>query len=169
MEQDRTSAQQVQDAFTRLMRWAHRGDVRRSLLGAAAHALSPNDVILLRTITAHGPVRVSDLASWQRVDKSTVTPQVRRLEDRGLVARQGDPGDKRAALLTTTDHGHRTLRDIDQAGVHLFDNALDSWPDPDRRALAALMQRFVDHLADVPQPSPLPPTKHRPSSGEGAS
>jgi DNA-binding MarR family transcriptional regulator len=153
MHHDDSPAGQVQEAFTRLMRWAQRGDVRRSLLGAAAQALSTNDITLLRTIATRGPVRASDLAAWQGVDKSTVTPQVRRLEERGLVARQGDPGDRRAALLTATDHGRRSLHDIDRAGVSLFERALDGWSDADRHALATLMRRFADELADVPQES----------------
>jgi len=146
-------AHQVQEAFTRLLWWAQRGDVRRSLLGAAAQTLSTNDITLLRMIITRGPVRVSELASWQGVDKSTVTPQVHRLEQRGVVARQGDPVDKRAVLLTATDHGRQSLDEIDKAGVHLFENALDGWSRADRRALAALMQRFADELADVPQDS----------------
>jgi DNA-binding MarR family transcriptional regulator len=150
---DGSSAQQVHQAFTKLMRWAQRGDVRRALIGGAAETLSTNDITLLRMIGSHGPIRVSDLASWQHVDKSTVTPQVRRLEERGLVARQGDPGDKRAVLLTATDHGRQRLQEMDTVGVRLFDQALDGWSDPDRRAFAALMQRFVDELADVSQTS----------------
>jgi DNA-binding MarR family transcriptional regulator len=142
------SAQQVQEAFTKLMRWAQRGDVRQALIGsAAAQTLSTNDITLLRMIITHGPIRVSDLASWQHVDKSTVTPQVRRLEERGLVARQGDPGDRRAVLLTATDDGLQRLQEMDRVGVRLFEQALDGWSTPDRRALAALMQRFVDELA----------------------
>jgi DNA-binding MarR family transcriptional regulator len=150
---DGSPPQQIQEAFTKLMRWAQRGDVRRSLIGAAAQTLSRNDITLLRAITTHGPVRVSDLASWQGVDKSTVTPQVRRLEERGLVVRQGDPGDKRAVLLTATDHGRQRLQAMDTVGVRLFERALDGWTDSERRVLAALMQRFVDELADVPQDS----------------
>jgi DNA-binding MarR family transcriptional regulator len=154
-------AHQVQEAFTRLLWWAQRGDVRRSLLGAAAQTLSTNDITLLRMIITRGPVRVSDLASWQGVDKSTVTPQVHRLEQRGVVARQSDPADKRAVLLSATDHGRQRLDEIDRAGVHLFENALDSWPDADRRALAALMHRLADDLADVPQDSTLRPQQQR--------
>jgi hypothetical protein len=44
-------------------------------------------------IITRGPVRVSELASWQGVDKPTVTPQVHRLEQRGVVSRHGDPAD----------------------------------------------------------------------------
>jgi DNA-binding MarR family transcriptional regulator len=146
-----SSAHQVQEAFTRLLGWAQRGDVRRSLLGTATQTLSTNDITLLRMIIKRGPIRVSELASWQGVDKSTVTPQVHRLEQRGVVARHSDPADKRAVLLTATDQGRQSLDEIDEAGVHLFENALDGWPPADRSKLAALMQRFADDLADVPQ------------------
>jgi DNA-binding MarR family transcriptional regulator len=148
---DGSAAQQVQKAFTKLMRWAQRADVRRSLIGGAAETLSTNDITLLRAIVTHGPVRVSDLASWQGVDKSTVTPQVRRLEERHLIARHGDPGDKRAALLTATDHGRQRLQEVDTVIVRLFERALDGWSSSDGHALAALMQRFVDRLTDTPQ------------------
>jgi DNA-binding MarR family transcriptional regulator len=150
---DESSLQQIHEAFTRLMRWAHRGDVRRSLLGTSAESLSMNDITLLRAITAQGPVRASDLAAWQGVDKSTVTPQVHRLAERGLVARRGDPGDRRAALLTVTDQGRRKLRETDESGVRLFERALGGWSGEDRHALAALMQRLAAELAVVPQES----------------
>jgi DNA-binding MarR family transcriptional regulator len=98
-------------------------------------------------------VRASDLAAWQGVDKSTITPQVHRLAERGLVARRGDPGDRRAALLTVTDHGRRKLQEMDESGVRLFERALDSWSGDDRRALATLMRRLAAELAVVPQES----------------
>jgi DNA-binding MarR family transcriptional regulator len=148
---DASSAQRVQQAFVQLMRWAQRGDVRRSLLGATADTLSTNDITLLRTVIAHEPVRASDLAAWQGVDKSTVTPQVRRLEERGFLDRQGDPADKRAALLTATEQGRRKLEEIDEVGVHLFRTALDGWSDADQQALAGLIRRLADELVDVPQ------------------
>jgi DNA-binding MarR family transcriptional regulator len=147
---DGSPAQGIHQAFTGLMRWAHRGDVRRSLLGTAAEMLSTTDITLLRAITTHGPVRASDLASWHGVDKSTVTPQVRRLQERGLVARQYDPADKRAALLTVTEHGREKLVEIDDIGVRLFERALDRWSGDDRRTLATLMQKLAADLAVVP-------------------
>ena len=98
-------------------------------------------------------MRAFDLAAWQGVDKSTITPQVHRLAERGLVARRGDPGDRRAALLTVTDHGRRKLQEMDESGVRLFERALDSWSGDDRRALATLMRRLAAELAVVPQES----------------
>lgn len=145
-----SDTRRVHEAFTLLLRWAQRGDVRRALLGDAAPVLSPSDITLLRTIAAHGPVRASDLASWRGVDKSTVTPRIHRLEDHHLVARHGDPGDKRAALLSVTEAGRRKLAAIDDVGAALFGQALDGWSGDDRQALATLLQRLVTDLAGVP-------------------
>ncbi|GIE28547.1 hypothetical protein Ait01nite_015920 [Actinoplanes italicus] len=146
---DSAAPRQIHEAFTQLLRWAHRGDVRTALLGAAAQTLSPHDIALLRTIAGHGPVRASTLATWSRVDKSTVTPQVRRLEERGLVTRRHDPGDRRAALLTVTDHGRAKLAEIDEVGTGLFGSALQEWSTADRDTLATLIQRLAAELAAV--------------------
>ena len=109
--------------------------------------LSSTDLWLLGAVTDSGPVRITDLADWQGVDKSTVTPQVRRLEARGLVSRRADPEDGRAWLLSTTEEGGRVLRDSYAAGAAVFDDILRDWNDEDRAALAALFARFADELS----------------------
>lgn len=142
----RTGAEHVSRAVTDLVRWATRGDVRRRLAGPAGQDLSPTDMWLLVAIEDQGPVRASDLAAWQGVDKSTVTPQVRRLEDRGLVAREADPVDRRAVRLTITAQGRRVHRRTAAAATAVVDGALADWDDADREDLARLLTRFV---ADV--------------------
>lgn len=145
-----TAGTQVQDAVARVLRWASRGDVRRTLAGAAARDLSPTDAWLLAAITDNGPVRVSDLAEWQGVDKSTITPQVRRLEDRRLVSRRPDPADGRAVLLSATPRGRQIRNDVAAAGAAVFDAILRDWASADRQALGALLSRFAEQLAQEP-------------------
>jgi len=136
MENRESPGSRVLAAVTEVVRWAGRTGVRGRLLGAAGRELSVNDVHLLRVIVANGPVRVSDLAESQGVDKSTITPQVRRLEERDLVTRRPDPADRRAVLLSVTARGHRIRRQMNKAGAAVFDDVLRDWPDDDRRALA---------------------------------
>ena len=134
------------------MRWASRGDVRRKLLGPAGKDLSPTDVWLLAAIDEQGPVRVSDLAAWQGVDKSTTTTQVRRLEVPGLVVRKPDPADRRAVLLTVTPRGRRARRRMAAAGAAVIQQILEGWSDDDRQTLGALLTRLADQL-DQHRPS----------------
>lgn len=137
--------------MSQVVRWASRTDVRRELWGAAGRDLSPTDLWLLDAIEANGPVRASSLAEWQGVDKSTITPQIRRLEDRELIARRPDPADRRAVLLTVTPRGRRLRRTLRAHSAAVFDRALQDWSATDRDALAALLGRLVDRLtADPP-------------------
>ncbi len=67
---------------------------------------------LLSTIEDQGPTRISDLAALDHCSQPTMTTQVRRLEDAGLVSRTTDPGDKRAVLIRITPKGSKTLTQV---------------------------------------------------------
>jgi DNA-binding MarR family transcriptional regulator len=136
---------QVQEALAQVLRWAGRRDIRRRLLGAAAEELSQNDVWLLTLIEANGPVRFSDLADAQGVDKSTITPQVRRLEEHQLIERQ-PASDRRVSLLTITSRGRQVRHEMATSGADLFNEALQDWSAEDRDAFAALFTRLADQL-----------------------
>ena len=147
-EQD-MSSYRLQAAMAKIVWWLGRTESRAAVLGDAGRDLSPIDEHLVRTILAEGPVRTTDLAAWQGVDKSTITPQVRRLEQRGLVKRSPDPGDGRAALLTVTAKGRRTCERMDATAVAFISEALREWPEKDREAFAALFSRFAENLTGM--------------------
>src|SRR5215207_3046525 len=67
---------------------------------------------LLSTIEDQGSTRISDLAALDHCSQPTMTTQVRRLEDAGLVSRAVDPGDARAVLIRITPRGIETLRQV---------------------------------------------------------
>jgi DNA-binding MarR family transcriptional regulator len=139
------AATQVRQAAARLTWWTSRGDVRRRLLGAVGE-LSANDAWLLGAIVAAGTLRVSDVARMQGVDKSTISPQLRRLEQHGLLARTTDPSDGRAVLLRATDKGHRWQQELDVAGAAVFAEVLRRWTRDDATNFATLLTRFADQL-----------------------
>lgn len=53
-------------------------------------------ITILSRLRENGSIRLSDLTADLMVDISTVSPQIRALEDRGLVTRSDDPDDRRA-------------------------------------------------------------------------
>ena len=134
----------VQAALTRVLRWSGRRGNRRVLFGAMADDLSQNDIWLLDAVEDSGPVRLSDLASWQGVDKSTITPQVRRLESLGLLERQTSPEDRRSVVVALTASGRSVQRHRVAAGAALIDQLLGGWPESD--------------VGGSPSPSPGSPT-----------
>src|ERR1700742_1854877 len=67
---------------------------------------------LLATIEVHGEARIGDLAAVDHCSQPTMTTQVRRLEDAGLVSRTADPGDARAVRIRITAEARRTLNAV---------------------------------------------------------
>ena len=105
----------------------------------------PSVYPLLRRIAEHEP-RLTELAELLNIDLSVVSRQVRQLEERGLVARVTDPGDRRAATLSLTAAGEKTLTEYRDSQRQRVAKLLDGWSRPDRAALATLLSRLADEL-----------------------
>lgn len=101
---------------------------------------------LLHTLQRYGELRLSDLATKVQLDASTVSRQVKQLEDRGMLERTGDPDDRRAALVRATDDGVQALEQGRQRRRDQIARVLADWPEADVRAFAAFATRFTDDL-----------------------
>jgi len=64
---------------------------------------------VLVTLKNAGPLGAGELASRERVQPPTMTKILGKLEERGFVQRQGNPNDKRQAILTITKSGEELL------------------------------------------------------------
>jgi DNA-binding MarR family transcriptional regulator len=106
---------------------------------------------LLSTIEDRGEARISDLACLDHCSQPTMTTQVRRLEDAGLVSRTVDPQDARAVLIRITKKGRQVLADarVDRAAV--IDPRLDQLSREDRETLAAAVEVIEKLLAQTDQ------------------
>ena len=142
-----TPGVQVRHGFALLLQWASRKKIRRYVFGPEAEDLSPTDTALLEYLTRSGPMRLSDLAAQWGVNKSTMTPQIRRLEARELIDRRPDPADRRATLLQTSAVGLKLQQQIGAAGAAAFDEILSSWSPEDREILGAMLVRFANELS----------------------
>ncbi|MGV0745781.1 MarR family transcriptional regulator [Mycolicibacterium sp. XJ870] len=110
---------------------------------------------LLSTIEDQGEARISDLAVLDHCSQPTMTTQVRRLEDAGLVTRTTDPGDARAVLIRITDKGKNTLNQARADRTAAISPRLERLGPEDRRTLAAAVDVIRRLLADVAE-HPLP-------------
>jgi DNA-binding MarR family transcriptional regulator len=105
---------------------------------------------LLATIDAHGEARIGDLAAVDHCSQPTMTTQVRRLEDAGLVARTVDPADARAVRIRITDEGMRTLNAVRADRAAAIEPQLALLEPADRLVLAAavhVLRRLLDNSA----------------------
>lgn len=134
-------------AVPMLVRWFTRSDVKRSMLADAEPNLSWTDAWLLGRIADTGPVRLSALADWQEVDRSTMTTQIQRLEGLGLVDREPDPRDGRAALVSATRTGAARHQRTKQTARAIYEKLLAGWSQEDLRAAARVAHRLTRTLS----------------------
>lgn len=88
---------------------------------------------------ADGDERASRVAARLALGKPTVSAAVESLTKRGLLAREDDGEDRRAATLTLTPAGKAALAEVEGEMVTRLDEFFDRTPDPDA-VLAALAQ-----------------------------
>jgi DNA-binding MarR family transcriptional regulator len=139
----------VESAISTIIRWSTRAYNKRMLHDSEGAALSSTDSWLLDRVVASGSVRMSKLAEWMEVDKSTMTTEIRRLEKAKLVSRRPDPSDRRAVLVSSTDAGRTALTKHRQAAQDVYDTLVGKWTEQDRAEFARLLGRFVDELSWV--------------------
>lgn len=123
-------------------------------LGSADRSIGgPPRAWLLHRLALTPGIRVADLADGCGLDASTASRHVRTLEDAGLLARVGDPDDRRAARLSLTPAGQDALDSALRVRADLVSRATAQWPAPDRRRLAELLSRLSDDLAAAGVPN----------------
>ncbi len=81
----------------------------RRLRQEAGGPLSPSMVSALATIDRQGEITLGDLAAAERVQPSSVTSMVGRLETAGHAERRPDPADGRVTWVRLTPQGKRLL------------------------------------------------------------
>ncbi|WP_104164058.1 MarR family winged helix-turn-helix transcriptional regulator [Cryobacterium sp. N22] len=139
----------LESALSSILRWSTRADNKRMLHDSSGAALSSTDSWLLERVVVAGPLRMSKLAGWMAVDKSTMTTEIRRLEKSGLVTRRSDPTDRRAVLITATDEGRTAIARHRQLAQDVYGTLVGKWTLEDRTEFARLLGRFVDELSWV--------------------
>jgi DNA-binding MarR family transcriptional regulator len=139
----------METALSNILRWSTRAENRRMLHDAGGAALSSTDSWLLERVVVSGPVRMSQLADWMAVDKSTITTEIGRLEKSGLVSRQPDPTDRRAVLVTSTEAGRTAIERHKKVAQDVYNTLVGKWNEQDRAEFSRLLDRFVNELSWV--------------------
>ncbi|MER8012756.1 MarR family winged helix-turn-helix transcriptional regulator [Streptomyces griseoluteus] len=97
--------------------------------------LEPAAYGLLIRLDEQGGQRATELAGYIGVGKATMSRQLRALEDLGLIAREPDPADGRAWLVTLTEEGRGRVGRVREARRARYVSQLAHW---DRREVAEL-------------------------------
>lgn len=93
-----------------------------------------------------GPVRAAEIVERTGLDKSTVSRQIARLEELGLLERAVDSADGRARIVQLTEIGHDRLAAVRNDRRKLLRDRLGEWSTEDMQTFSALLERLNEVL-----------------------
>ncbi|HJQ05921.1 MAG TPA: MarR family transcriptional regulator [Nocardioides sp.] len=124
----------------------------RRVVAERARMLHPDlqagSYLILGYVRSNGPVRATDIGEVFAIDKGSISRHVQQLIDLDLVARQPDPQDGRAILLTATEHGCTQLDQIAAVRRDQFSEKMQDWSTEDLAGLATALARYNAALSD---------------------
>lgn len=123
------------------------GPKRDELILAAAGVKLDRALFPLLVLTERfAPIGVLDLADRVGRDYTTVSRQLGKLEEQGLVERQAGQRDGRVRVVVPTPGGKAVTDRIDAARDRILRAGFAGWDDKEIDDLVRLMQKFADEM-----------------------
>jgi DNA-binding MarR family transcriptional regulator len=145
---DREHARRIGRAWIELRRGAAASALRSYLFGTGK-ALEQGQMDALDLLTRRDERPMKELAARLRVEPSTATRAVQRLENDGLVERFPSPEDGRVVLVRITDEGRRRHDAVAARRSIAMMHILSEFDQDERAQLADLMDRLITSIDEV--------------------
>ncbi len=149
---DRDLALRIARSWRELRRGAAVARLRAHVVGPAGQTIEQAQFDALEILTSRPDGwRMTDFADAMRVEPSTATRAIDRLEAAGLAERTRSTDDKRVVTVQVTPAARQLVRDTHVRRVAVMQELLASFSHEERVEFAEFLERFVtsiDHLAE---------------------
>ena len=132
--------------------------LQRHLLHDSGLIVADYEVLAVLSQHPGGRMPAQELCGLLHWEKSRLSHQVRRMQDRGLIDRGPNPADARSAMICLLPKGRRAIEDA--APDHVNDVRryfIDLLTPAELDMFAALNERVLRHLAEEPFPEQSTP------------
>ncbi|MER7282659.1 MarR family winged helix-turn-helix transcriptional regulator [Dactylosporangium sp. NPDC000244] len=146
-----TSEQQAAwDSFIRMQEKLI-GRLSRRVQADSGMSAADYVVLVKLTETSGGRMRFMELAKLVEWEKSRMSHQVRRMTERGLVAKEECPDDGRGAFIVATPAGFKAIEDAAPMHVeHVRRLFIDALSQEELDMLARISDRVLAHMEKQP-------------------
>lgn len=147
---DDATVRRIALAWRELRRGASGAVLRTHLLGPAGPPLEQAQLDALE-ILASDPSgwRMSEFADALRVDPSTATRAITRLERHGLAERSAQEADRRIVTARATATGRRMMTRVGHLRAAGMQRLLEPFDPSEREQFAEYLERFVESIDDL--------------------
>lgn len=144
----RDIALRVGRAWREVRRGASMSRLIEHFFGVGDDALEIGQMDTLDLLVQQPQWRMGDLADALRVDPSTATRAIQRLEKFGLAQRCTGTEDKRVVMVSASESGHARHAEAATRREELMQHIMSQYDPAEFEQLATLMERFVKSLDD---------------------
>jgi DNA-binding MarR family transcriptional regulator len=99
-------------------------------------------LMVVGTLAARGPSRLTTIADCTGFDASTMSRQVADLEKAGLLKRTTDPDDRRASILEATTEGQDLMKRLYEGRRRRLERLLTDWTEKDIHTLGRMLAKL---------------------------
>ncbi len=137
---------EMHDALLDIIGFMSRPEPDVALMSEMSMPLERALLPLLVRIDRRGPIGVVELADVVGRDYTTVSRQVARLDELGLVVRRPGARDKRVREAEVTEAGREMADAVDRMREELVGELMADWTNAERRDLARLLKRMASDM-----------------------
>lgn len=135
------------------LRSAIRALVRRFAVSERADVgscgLTVAQAATVEALGATPDIRLGDLCRRLGIRPSTLTRNLKRLEQEGLVARVADAADARAFRVALTEAGRRAAEVLEKQGVDFAEEVLTRLSVADRASAVSSLERLIEAVREA--------------------
>lgn len=147
---DEATVRRIALAWRELRRGASGAALRSHLLGPDGAPLEQAQLDALEILVSRNEGwRMSEFADALRVDPSTATRAIMRLERHGLAERANANGDKRIVMAKPTATGRKMVKRVGRLRAVGMQRLLEPFDEAERVQFAEYLERFVGSIDDL--------------------
>src|ERR1700730_10077006 len=111
----------------------------------SAMEVSSAQVIILATLSMDTANSASHLCKYISYDAGAMTRMIDRLEEKGLLRRSRDPGDRRLVNLELTEKGNAALPRMRDSSMRVLNRFLQGFTKAEARQLEGFLTRMLEN------------------------
>lgn len=111
--------------------------------------ITPVQYSLLTALLRHGVADQVTLAAEVGIDRANTTNVVQRLDERGLICREGSGADSRVKLCRLMPEGRKLAVAMEKAVRRAHQRTVGALPAAERKRFIASLRRLVDTYNDL--------------------
>ncbi|CAM3064907.1 MarR family winged helix-turn-helix transcriptional regulator [Sporolactobacillus spathodeae] len=138
MKESNESIGRIEYEVVHLLR---RADFKKTVDGKKC-SLPRSCYLILCQLLERNPRSIQQLADYFKLDVSTLSRQVKALEARGLVSRKTGKADGRVRLISITESGSVSVKQLRRQRYDGYQELLSDWSPEEKAQLADLLEKL---------------------------